>query len=519
MNRTLLVILGFFIFVNSSVRAQTEQHLKHLDNYFEKARIDWQVPGMAIAIVKDGNVLFQKGYGYRDIEKQLPVDAYTLFAIASNTKPFTASALALLVEDGEMDWDDKVIEYLPNFRMKDPYVTQNLTIEDILCHRSGLKTFSGDLLWFGTNKTVEEIIGAIQHLEPVNDFRADYGYSNLMYLVAGKILEINSGQTWSSFINSAFLDKLSMQRTLFSTDQLRAYKNVAKPYYLSNDELLELDWTNWDNIRAAGGLISCTDDMTRWLIMNAGKGTYNEESILHESMFEKLTTPYISHSVNAWMRKNIPSTHFRGNGLGWSLKDKHGRKIISHGGGYDGMISKTFIVPEEKLGMVILTNSINYLPSAIMEKTLDVLLAGDLEGLDYSSMYLASFEHNKNKKELEANEIEKQRASLDLNRLPLKAYCGLYEDKIYGQIKIEESGPNLSISFLPTAIFKTEFKHWNGHIFTLKFDRHKSSLPMGKLWFDLDQNGKVSTLHVDIKNPDLDFREFKFKRIDPNSLK
>ena len=255
MNRKILIaillLMGSFIGYS-----QSSEQLEHLDKYYQQAFQEWNIPGMAIAIVKDNKIIFEKGFGFADLEKKQKVDENTLFAIASNSKAFTSTAIAILVEEGKLNWDDKVVHHLPYFKMYDPYVSREMNIEDLLCHRSGLKTFSGDLLWFGTDKSAEDVVRAAGHLKATGDFRVDYGYSNIMYVAAGLIIEKISGKSWGAFVQERILDPLEMNRTIYSTDELSNTENVAQPYYFESDQNIKLDWLNWDNVVAAGGLIS-----------------------------------------------------------------------------------------------------------------------------------------------------------------------------------------------------------------------------------------------------------------------
>lgn len=509
---TLLFVLLGLIFPDL-VKTQSAEQLEALDLYFETSLSKWNVPGMAVAIVKDDQIIFEKGYGFRNLESGEKADENTLFAVASNTKAFTASALAKLVEEKRIAWKDKVSQYLPYFALNDEYAMKEMTIEDLLCHRSGLKTFSGDLLWYGSNKTAREVLESAQYLKPELDFRADYGYSNIMYIAAGLVIESVTDTSYKEYIQHHFLQPLQMKRSILSTSDLKYKSNVATPYYVDQDEIIALDWLNWDNVMAAGGLISSAHDMANWLMLNASKGKFYGEKFLDEESFEKLTTPHINFKVSAYTRNMQPSKHFRGYGLGWSLGDYHGRKIISHGGGYDGMISKTCIVPEEKLALVILTNSLNYLPSALIEKSLDVILSGLENGTDYSSLYLQSFERSQMKRKSDEEKIESGRGQINTNHLPLDQYSGTYKDLKYGELKVWLEGGKLHFKMDPTQIFTASLDHWNDHIFTFRFPINKSSLPMGKLWFHLDDEAKVNKLLMDVVNPDFHFQELEFTKI------
>lgn len=493
-------------FVVSLTFAQTKEQLQHLDTYFQKSLNEWQIPGMAIAIVTKDSIIFSKGYGFSNIEKKQKVDGNTLFAVASNSKAFTATSLAKLVEEGKLNWTDKVVDYLPYYKMYNDYVTNNMTVEDLLCHRNGLVTFSGDLLWYGTTKTPEEIIASQQYLKPKYEFRSTYGYSNISFLAAGKIVEKLSGKTWQNYVSENFLKPLQMSRTLTSTSQLNTTKNVATPYYFENGQNNIVEWVNWDNIAPAGALISSVNDFSKWLQLNLNEGKLNDNPIFSEKSYRKMTTPHINNQV----RKNDEKVNFKGYGLGWSLQDYQGYKIVGHGGGYDGMISKSFFIPEKGIGVVILTNSINWLPSAIGNKIMDVILTNNLEGKDWSADYLGYKKKQDEDSIKKYVEIEEERGKQNSNHLDYSEYIGIYKDKMYGTITVSVKNEKLHFKMDNTPIFYANLEHWNHHIFTFDFPKNLSSLPEGKLWFDLNKKGKVSKLHIDVPNPDFYFTEFDF---------
>ncbi len=499
----LFILLSF---VSITLFSQTKEQLNHLDTYFQKSLDEWQVPGMAIAIVNADSIVFSKGYGFANIIKKTKVDNHTLFAVASNSKAFTAAAIAKLIEEGKLNWDDKVIDYLPYFKMYNDYVTANFTITDLLCHRSGLETFSGDLLWYGTTLTAEEIIAAQKYLKPKYEFRTTFGYSNIAYLTAGKIIEKISGKSWQEYIKNNFIDPLEMNRTLTSTTQIKKTTNVATPYYYENEKNQELNWVNWDNIAPAGAIISSVNDFSKWLQLNINKGNFKETSFFNENSFNKLTTPHVNFEVG----KNTENVHFKSYGLGWNLQDYEGVKIISHGGGYDGMISKSFFIPGKELGVVILTNSLNWVPSALTKKILEVLITNNLNGNDWSANYLNYKKSSDSIAIVKHNKSELQRGKLNKNHFELKKYTGVFKDKMYGTVTVSEQNNLLHFKMDATPIFYADLNHWNHHIFTFRFPKHLSSLPEGKLWFDLNKNGEITKLHIDVPNPDFDFTEFEF---------
>lgn len=501
-----ITLLFVVIFGLTTSYSQTQDQLRELDAYYQKALDEWHIPGMAVAIVNKDSILFSKGYGYANLNKRTKVDGNTLFAIASNSKAFTASAIAQLVEQGKLNWNDKVVDYLPYYRLYDDYTTQNMTIEDLLCHRNGLKTFSGDLLWFATNKSPEAIIAAQQYLKPVYGFRTQFGYSNISFLTAGKIIEQVTDTTWANYVSTHFLTPLNMNRTLTSTRQIKNTSNVATPYFYENGQNHELQWSNWDNVAPAGALISSVNDYANWLIMNLNKGRFNNTRFFSEPTFENLTTSRINFPVAT----NSEKVHFKSYGLGWFLQDYQGYKIVGHGGGYDGMISKSTFVPEKGIGVIVLTNSLNWVSSALVNKTLDVLLANNTDGKDWSAIYLNAKTKQDSIKKATQLAYDKLRGTLNPKHLPLQDYTGTYKDPAYGTTTISLKNNMLTMSMDETPMFKATLHHWNHHIFTFRFDTKLVSLPEGKLWFDLDENGIPYKLHIDVPNPDFDFTEFEF---------
>ena len=392
------IFLVSILILSGSLSAAAGEYisvLAELDNYIEHARQDWKIPGMAVAIVKDGKILLAKGYGKRHFQKKERVDKDTLFAIASNTKAFTAAALSILVDEGRLDWQDKVRKYLPYFQLYDSFVSAEMTIEDLLCHRSGLGTFSGDLLWYETSYDPVEVIKRARYLKPDFGFRAGFGYSNIMFMAAGEIVASISGKTWRGFVEERIFKPLQMDTTHTGVGKLKYFTNVAIPHVVSLDGVtVTVAYTTSEQIGAAGSINSSVYEMARWLKMMLAQGEWQGKQILSRKGICKMWSMHNVIKVSESRKKLFPSNHFRGYGLGWGMEDYHGRKIICHGGGLDGMISRVMLVPEEKLGIVILTNSINSLPPALGYRIVDAFFG--VPDKDWSQYYLERFtKHSK----------------------------------------------------------------------------------------------------------------------------
>ena len=508
-----LFMLALLLSVNSNVFAQKEQQktLKSLDEYYSKALSDWEVPGMAIAIVKDDSVIFAKGFGVREIGKPEKVDNNTLFAIASNTKAFTAAAIAILVDEGKIKWDDKVTKYLPWFQLYDPYVTYNMTIRDLLSHRSGLTTFSGDLLWFATNYSREEVIKRARYLKPVYGFREKFGYSNIMFLAAGEIVHVVTGQTWDDFVTARIFKPLGMRRTNTTTNALVGLDNVAKCHTDFDGKVIAIPYLNWDNIAPAGAINSNVNDISKWIKLQLNNGKYGSTQIFSANRSREMWSPNTLQGVSSYSEKMFPTTHFKAYAMGWGVFDYLGRKIVSHSGGYDGMISYTCLVPEEKLGFVILTNKNSSLYNPLVYKTLDMFLGG--KNTDWSAMML---ENNKKQTEMDLKsklEEEQKRIKDSHPTLELKDYAGLYGGDLYGNAMVTLENNALKLVFAPATRFNAILKHWQYDTFSIQFPEFPS-LPQGKVTFIINASGKVEEMRVDVPNPDFDFTELTFRKFE-----
>ena len=488
---------------------QYKKELKELEKYYEESREAWDVPGLAVAIVKDNGIIFAEGFGVQDIETGAPVNSQTMFPIASNTKAFTASALAILVDEGKISWNDKVVDYLPYFKMYDPYVTENMTIRDLLTHRSGLATFSGDLIWYGSNFDREEIIRRAGFLEPVHGFRENFGYSNIMYIAAGEIIPAVTGKSWDDFIRERFFEPLEMERTVTSTNDLDNFENVATPHTTHNDEVIAIEYLNWDNVAPAGSIISCVEDVSQWLIMQLNRGIYGGDTIFTPRRSREMWSQVTVLNISAFSEQNWPSMFFRSYGLGWSLSNYLGNKVVGHSGGYDGMISYTCMVPDENLGFVILTNKNSSLYYPLIYKTLDIFLGGDDK--DWSSFMLDLMEQR------DAREAQQRAKKLETRKqntspsLDLEAYTGNYGGEVYGDAVVELQNGSLFVQFVPSPKFRGELSHWHFDTFEITFKQFPS-LPSGTCTFVLNADGEVDEMIIDVPNPDFDFTELDFKK-------
>ncbi|MEM9326287.1 MAG: serine hydrolase, partial [Bacteroidota bacterium] len=471
--------------------------------YIEQARIDWGVPGLAVAIVKDGKVWISQGFGVQKEGSSTRVDENTLFAIASNTKAFISSALAVLVDEGKVLWDDPVIKYLPYFKLYDPYVTQSTTIADLLCHRAGLGTYSGDVIWYKSELSEREVIERIRYVPQAYPFRAGYGYSNLMFITAGEVIRAVTGQAWDEFVADRFFVPLGMNRTVTSTTRLPS-SNVATPHKPVDDANQPIAWTQWDNMGAAGGIISSVRDMSQWLQMNLSSGLWEGDTLLDPKQQNVLWTPHNSFVISATSHERFPGRNFNGYGLGWGLYDYHGRKVATHSGGYDGMYSRVAMVPEEQLGIVILTNSMSGVTLPLTLWIMNQFLKADLR--DWSKERLES---NSSGGESRISVLKRAKVEGTMPSAELSSYEGSYDAPMHGDIKVIQDGNDLQLTFSKAPLLSATLRHWHHDTWEIVWDETHAWFDFGLITFQLDNQRQVRGLEFEVPNYDIFFDELE----------
>ncbi|MBE0595029.1 MAG: serine hydrolase [Gemmatimonadales bacterium] len=510
--RRLFSVLLLLAVLAPASRAQRAVDVGTLDAYFAAARSAWNVPGFAVAIVKDDAVVLARGYGLREMGKPDAVDAHTLFAIASNTKAFTAAALARLVDEGKLSWDDRVVDHLPFFELYSPYVTQEMRVRDLLSHRSGLGTYSGDLVWYGTRYSRNEVLRRLRYLPPSGSFRADYGYSNVMFLAAGQLVPAVTGRSWDEFIETEFFGPLGMDRSVTSVDSLPNRTNVATPHGERDGRLVTFPWYSWDNVGPAASIISSVSEMARWIRLQLNGGTWDARTYFTAGQSQTMWTPHMSFTVSAGAQERYPSTHFRGYGLGWGLMDYLGRKVMSHGGAADGMYSRVVLVPEERLGMVILTNSMTSLPTALSYRILDAYLGGPER--DWSAEFLAADNRGAERWAARWAQWDRERVPNTTPSLALDGYTGTFGGPLYGDATVTLEDGGLVLRLLPNPDLVGDLTHWHHDTFQVVWRHEFPWFGRGWVQFVLDRTGRVVELRMDVPNEDFWFNELEFKKRD-----
>lgn len=482
--------------------------LKKLDAYYAKALKDWDVPGMSIAIVKDGKIVFSKGYGVKEQGKPDAPDENTLYAIASNTKAFTAAIIAQLVEEGKLGWNDKVKKYLPYFELYDPYVSAETTIRDLLCHRVGLGTFSGDLIWYRSTLDAEGIIRKVKFLPKAYDFRAGYGYANVMYITAGEIIRTVTGKSWSQNVQERFFAPLGMTRSITTTKNIEKKDNTATPHALIDGVHKPIAWEDWETVGATGGIISSVKEMSQWMMMNLNHGIWNKDTLFSRQSRNMMWTPHNNFTVDHTVVEK--SVHMRGYALGWVISDYRGRLRVGHTGGYSGMLSAVTLIPDENLGVVVLTNGMKPFYGALVSYTIDAFLKAPEK--DWSGEMLANYKKNKDTR---VDERVKARVQNTKPSISPEKYLGDYLADSYGKITVKQEGGKMKISFEHTPDLTATLEHWHYDVWQMKWDKSDplTWFPHATVKFDLDNNNNVTGLSFDVPNDDFWFDELKSKKV------
>jgi CubicO group peptidase (beta-lactamase class C family) len=477
-----------------------------LDAYVAASMKTFDVPGMAVAIVKDGKVVVAKGYGVRKMGDPTPVDEFSMFAIGSNTKAFTTAALATLMDEGKLTWDDPVYQRLPGFVMYDPYVSHEMTIRDLLTHRSGMGLGEGDLLfWPHTTYTRADIIYRLRFMKPASSFRSHYAYDNLLYMTAGQIIPAVTGTSWDDYVRQRIFKPLGMTHSVVTNADFKPGDDYAIPHARVDGKLQPLPLEQLDNAGPAGSINSCAADMAKWvqLQLNRGKFIDRDGRLFSEQRSKEMWTPQTILPIGepspqlAGLKPN-----FADYALGWWLRDYHGRKLVGHTGGVAGFVSRVMLVPDENLGVVILTN-------AEETSAFDSIL---YHVLDYyfhvpSTDWISAFKAVKDEEEKDAAEIMKKaegsRATDSKPSLPLDKYAGVYNDAWYGPITIRMENEHLVITFDHTPLMVGDLEHWQYD--TFKAHWRVRTIEDAFITFALNPDGSIDSAKMKAVSPLADF--------------
>ena len=511
MKKIFLIVFAFVLFKTQAQPLSSPQ----IDSLTELVRKTFDVPGIAVAVVKDGKVIHAKGYGVRSLNNNLPVDENTLFGIASNSKAFTAAGLAMMVDAGKLNWDDKVIDYIPEFRMYDPYVTNAFTIRDLLTHRSGLGLGAGDLMFFpdGNKFIKREIINNIRYLKKVSEFRTKYDYDNNLYIVAGEVLARVSGKTWEDFIEDSIMKPIGFISSKASWGRVKNNPNIIDAHVPINGKVQAVphDWS--ENANAAGGIMSNLTDLTKWTILQMNNGKYGEgltKKLFSEDVHEEMWSPQtiIKGGGGAY------NTHFAAYGLGWFLSDVKGYKQVSHTGGLLGTVTQVTLIPELKLGIIVLTNQQSGAAFTAITNTIKDAYFG-ITGKDRVKQY----HDNVLKNEKEAKDItDKLWKTIDSTQKASKVkpntalFAGTYTDDWFGKVNITEKDGGLWFASEKSPRLSGPMFPYKGNTWIAKWtDRSLDADAF--VVFSLDAEGNAAGMKMNAISPLTDF-SFDFQDLD-----
>lgn len=505
--------------VTSNAQPALPEQLQDFGAYVDSVRKQFDVPGIAVAIVKDGQVVLEQGSGVRELGKPAAVDAHTLFAIASNTKAFTAASLQMLAEEGKVNMDGRVIDYLPWFQMSDPYVTHEMRVRDLLAHRSGLGLGAGDLLyWPPTGYSTKEVVQRLRYVPLATSFRSAYAYDNILYAVATLVIEKVSGQSYADFIRTRIFKPVGMNESLVDMTDLKPGMDVATGHAKFNfTELKPVPPMAWSNNSGAGGIYASVHDMARWMNVQLaggklpdGRALFSEDS--QKQMWSMLTPIKISEPSVPELNETRPN--FSGYGEGWSLADYQGHRVVSHTGGWPGMVSRVALMPELKLGVVVLTNQESGAAfNAVTYRVLDAYLGRDKK--DWVAAYAASVKKSKGNADDSWKQHEAARDKHSKPSLPLAEYAGTFRDPWYGDIVVSQQGGKLRMVFSKTAQLSGTMEPWQHDTFIVRWD-DRSLNADAFVSYALDADGKVRDVRMQSVSPLTDFSfDFQDLRLSP----
>jgi CubicO group peptidase (beta-lactamase class C family) len=487
---------------------------KGWDAYVTHAMEEFHVPGLALAVVKDGKVIYTWGYGVRRMGDATKVDTHTLFQIASNTKAFTDAMIAQLADSGRISWDDPVTKYLPWFALSDPWVTREFTIRDLVTHRSGLGLGAGDLVWWHSDYSAEDVVRHLRAAKPVTSFRSGYAYDNVLYIAAGLVLESVTGKSWSQNLQERILNPLGMTETTSDIGAFsRSGADAATPHGWSNGSVGITPRDTINNTLPAGGIIANVADLSKWMMTQLDSGRYSGGRLWSARETREMWSPQTILPIG-----NIPAEfaalrpNFQAYGLGWFLRDFRGRKIVSHTGGLSGMTSQTTLVPDERLGIVILTNGESGIFGALTWRLLDHFLGGG--NTDWAKLFSDREAQGRAQGDSIVKAAQASRDSASKPSLSPATYAGTYHDDLYGDAAITQENGGLVLRFSHSPSFTGDLKHWQHDTFIAHW--WARGIEDAYVTFALNPDGTIDSFKMAAVSPladfSFDYQDLMFKK-------
>ncbi len=490
MTRTITLI--FSLLPLSTLFAQSyASQVKTLDAYIENARQQWDVPGLAVAVVKDGQVLLSKGYGHREMDSQRPVDQHTIFACASTTKAMTAAAMGLLIDEGKADWDDPVAKHMPEFLLSDPYITRDLRVRDLFTHNAGLG--NADFLWYGSDLKRQEILARMQYAPIAYPLRGGYTYQNIMYLAAGRLIEKLSGKSWEEFVKERLFSPLGMDRTFPNKAYSKAYTNRSIPHHYIDEKIHSIADSEADAIAPAGAAWSCVEDMARWMNFILDSTKVDGQPLLKPETYREWLKPQIIiPQEQFYPTVRLTKPHWTTYALGWFQHDYQGRAVSFHTGSLAGTVAICGLIPDEHLGVYVFGNLDHAeVRHAIMYKVFD-LFDGDPDGRDWSTEFKGLYDGLKKESDQDREKMIAGRVQGTQPSHRLANYAGNYTDPFYGEAVVEVNEGALRVSLSSNT--SLDLEHWHFDTFLGHWNvRWMTPTPVN---FELGPDGKIQKMKV-----------------------
>ena len=464
---------------------------RQLDAYTTQAVKDWGAVGLAVSVVKDGKVVFEKGYGVRELGKPDAADTNTLFAIGSTTKAMTAASIGMLVDEGKVRWDDPVTNYLPGFQLKDPWVTRQITVRDLLTHRAGLP--NADYLWYGADNSTTEILRRMRYVEPAYSIRSSFIYQNVMYAAAGQVIAAVSGMPWEEFVRTRIFTPLHMDRTVPLLSRAAAVPNVASPHDRIDDTMRVIRNASVDPVASAGSVWSSVADMAKWMRFILDSGRVDGRRLLKPETFAELLKPQTMVTPSQFYpTARLTHPHWTTYALGWFQQDYNGRAVSFHTGSIDGMVAIIGLIPDERLGVYVLANADHVeLRHALMLKVFDLWGPSPSKGRDWSTELRTLYGNARTQAIAAEKAAEAKRVTGTKPSLALARYAGTYADSLYGEATVKMSGDALRLRI---GTLEGTLEHWQYDTFRVKWDNRWQGTDL--VTFVLGEDGAPARIEI-----------------------
>jgi len=523
MNFKKMIAVGWSaVFLVCTGYAQVKPYTSsQIDSLVNKSMQLMPLAGIAVAVVKDGKVIHSKGYGVTSIKTKEAVDENTLFGIASNSKAFTSMALGILIDEGKLHWMDKVVDYLPEFKMYDPYITAHFTIQDLLTHRSGLGLGAGDLMFFpdGADFTIQDVLKSFQYQKQTSEFRTRFDYDNLLYMVAGEVVTRVSGMPWTTFVETRIMQPLGMERSAGMYQNLKDKKNVALPHSAEPDLKLIGQYTEASaSFAAAGGIYASVRDLSKWMLLHLNGGKFGDGLSRQLVSVENHNEMLRPHTMIGFNRKPNPAlrAHLNAYGLGWGINDLNGYVIFSHTGGLPGLLSKTTLVPELNLGVVVLTNTD---PGGFAFETISRMIVNAYFNSknDLLTMAAGRVKERQSRGDSVTTAVWNTVQKASTTNLRLENFAGAYHDNWFGDVTIDLKGGELWFTSKRSPKLHGKMSYYKANTFAVRWD-YRDMACDAFATFSMDEEGRATGIRMKGISPNIDF-SFDFQDLDLKRVK